>query len=100
MASILHDASRRARTAPRVRAELQASKKKASGLARREAQSRTTVNKWRLALRHIRCADGISSAAKHGVDACRGGDNRRPFASARSCRATTFWGCLRDQIRS
>ena len=44
MASILHVS---ARTTPRVRAELQASKEKASVLARRYGLSRTTVNKWR-----------------------------------------------------
>lgn len=44
MASILHGS---ARTTPRVRAELQASKEKASVLARRYGLSRTTVNKWR-----------------------------------------------------
>lgn len=44
MASILHGS---ARTTPRVRAELQASKEKASVLAKRYGLSRTTVNKWR-----------------------------------------------------
>ncbi len=44
MASILHGS---ARTTPRVRAELQASKKAASVLAKRYGLSRTTVNKWR-----------------------------------------------------
>jgi transposase-like protein len=44
MASILHGS---ARTTPRVRAELQASKEKASVLARGYGLSRTTVNKWR-----------------------------------------------------
>lgn len=44
MGSILHGS---ARTTPRVRAELQASKEKASVLARRYGLSRTTVNKWR-----------------------------------------------------
>jgi transposase-like protein len=44
MASILHGS---ARTTPRVRAELQASKEAASVLAKRYGLSRTTVNKWR-----------------------------------------------------
>ena len=44
MASILHGS---ARTTPRVRAELQASKEAASALAKRYGLSRTTVNKWR-----------------------------------------------------
>jgi len=44
MASILHGG---ARTTPRVRAELQASKEAASVLAKRYGLSRTTVNKWR-----------------------------------------------------
>ena len=44
MASILHGS---ARTTPRVRAELQASKEKASVLAKPYGLSRTTVNKWR-----------------------------------------------------
>ena len=43
MGNILHGS---ARTTPRVRAELQASKEKASVLARRYGLSRTTVNKW------------------------------------------------------
>ena len=44
MATMLHCS---ARTTPRVRAELQASKEKTSTLARRNALSRTTVTKWR-----------------------------------------------------
>jgi transposase-like protein len=44
MAGILHGS---ARTTPRVRAELQASKEKSSILARRYGLSRTTVQKWR-----------------------------------------------------
>ena len=44
MAFVLHGS---ARTTPRVRAELQASKEKASVLAKRYGLSRTTVNKWR-----------------------------------------------------
>ncbi len=44
MASILHGS---ARTTPRVRAELQASKEKAGVLAKRHGLSRTTVDKWR-----------------------------------------------------
>jgi hypothetical protein len=44
MASSLHGS---ARTTPRVRAELQASKEKTSSLAQRFGLSRTTVNKWR-----------------------------------------------------
>ena len=43
MGNILHGS---ARTTPRGRAELQASKEKASVLARRYGLSRTTVNKW------------------------------------------------------
>ena len=45
MADILHGS---ARTTPRVRAELQASKETAGSLARRYGLSRTTVAKWRL----------------------------------------------------
>ena len=44
MADILHGS---ARTTPRVRAELQASKETAGSLARRYGLSRTTVAKWR-----------------------------------------------------
>ena len=44
MAGSLHGS---ARTTPRVRAELQASKEKSSVLAERYGLSRTTVNKWR-----------------------------------------------------
>jgi transposase len=44
MAGSLHGS---ARTTPRVRAELQASKETSSTLARRYGLSRTTVNKWR-----------------------------------------------------
>jgi transposase-like protein len=44
MANVLHGS---ARTTPRVRAELQASKEKASVLAERYGLSRTTVSKWR-----------------------------------------------------
>ena len=44
MAGSLHGA---ARTTPRVRAELQASKEKTSALAQRYGLSRTTVAKWR-----------------------------------------------------
>ena len=44
MADILHGS---ARTTPRVRAELQASKEKSGALARRYGLSRTTVAKWR-----------------------------------------------------
>jgi len=44
MADILHGS---ARTTPRVRAELQASKEKSGALARRYGLSRTTVVKWR-----------------------------------------------------
>ena len=44
MAGSLHGS---ARTTPRVRAELQASKDKTGSLARRFGLSRTTVNKWR-----------------------------------------------------
>jgi hypothetical protein len=43
MADILHGA----RTTPRVRAELQASKETTGSLARRYGLSRTTVAKWR-----------------------------------------------------
>jgi Integrase core domain len=45
MADILHGS---ARTTPRVRAELQASKEKTSYLARQCGLSRTTVAKWRV----------------------------------------------------
>ena len=44
MADILHGS---ARTTPRVRAELQASKEATGNLARRYGLSRTTVAKWR-----------------------------------------------------
>jgi transposase-like protein len=44
MADILHGS---ARTTPRVRAELQASKEKSGALAKRYGLSRTTVAKWR-----------------------------------------------------
>jgi len=44
MAGVLHGS---ARTTPRVRAELQASKEKTSVLAERYGLSRTTVSKWR-----------------------------------------------------
>ena len=44
MAGGLHGS---ARTTPRVRAELQASKEKTSALAERYGLSRTTVSKWR-----------------------------------------------------
>ena len=44
MADILHGS---ARTTPRVRAELQASKEKSGALAKRYGLSRTTVVKWR-----------------------------------------------------
>jgi len=44
MANVLHGS---ARTTPRVRAELQASKEKTSVLAGRYGLSRTTVTKWR-----------------------------------------------------
>ena len=44
MAGGLHGS---ARTTPRVRAELQASKEKTSALAERYGLSRTTVTKWR-----------------------------------------------------
>ncbi len=44
MANVLHGS---ARTTPRVRAELQASKEKTSVLAERYGLSRTTVTKWR-----------------------------------------------------
>ena len=44
MAVVLHGS---ARTTPRVRAELQASKETTSVLARRYGLSRATVNKWR-----------------------------------------------------
>ena len=44
MAIVLHGS---ARTTPRVRAELQASKEKTSALAERYGLSRTTVTKWR-----------------------------------------------------
>ena len=43
MAIVLHGS---ARTTPRVRAELQASKEKTSALAERYGLSRTTVTKW------------------------------------------------------
>jgi transposase len=44
MAGILHGS---ARTTPRVRAELQASKETSGALAKRYGLSRTTVAKWR-----------------------------------------------------
>ena len=44
MAKLLHGS---ARTTPRVRAELQASKEKTSVLAERYGLTRTTVTKWR-----------------------------------------------------
>jgi hypothetical protein len=44
MADIPHGS---ARTTPRVRAELQASKETTGSLARRYGLSRTTVTKWR-----------------------------------------------------
>jgi hypothetical protein len=44
MAGSLHGS---ARTTPRVRAELQASKEKTGVLAERYGLSRTTVSKWR-----------------------------------------------------
>ena len=59
MASILHGS---ARTTPRVRAELQASKEKASVLAKRYGLSRTTVNKWRSRSTTADAPDGTARA--------------------------------------
>lgn len=74
MASILHGS---ARTTPRVRAELQASKEAASVLAKRYGLSRTTVNKWRSRSGDSRRANGTAGLSQHRSDADRGRHDRR-----------------------
>ena len=55
MASVLHGS---ARTTPRIRAELQASKESARSLAARYDLNPKTVRKWRQRTIDGRCADG------------------------------------------
>ena len=69
MASVLHGS---ARTTPRIRAELQASKESARSLAARYDLNPKTVPEVAPADHDGRCADGTEGSEEHGVDDGRG----------------------------
>src|ERR1700688_70294 len=83
MADILHGS---ARTTPRVRSELQASKETTGSLARRYGLSRTTVTKWKS---RATTADAFPPRRDSR-------EQRHVFAGRSLCLSDYFLTCLVD----